>query len=132
MWAVAEKNPKFVDLLTGSLQNVLGINVSEANAANWVQAIGVVDVTLAILLVAAIIGLFATNGGLKRLATSKLLVYIYAWGVFWGFVTAASRITAAGVFYPEIWDLVERGPNFLLPLVGLLVVLRLRSSALMK
>jgi hypothetical protein len=74
------------------------------------------------------LGLFVSGNGLRWLATSKLLLYIYAWGIFWGFTTAASRITAAGVFYPEVWDLVERAPNFTIPLVGLLVVLKLRNS----
>jgi hypothetical protein len=128
MWAAAEKNPKFIDLLTGSFSNVLGVTISKATATNWVQIIGVADIILAIILLAATAGLFVSEGGLRRLATSKLLVYIYAWGIFWGFMTAASRVTAAGVFYPEVWDLVERAPNFTLPLVGFLVILKLRNS----
>lgn len=77
MWAAAEKNPKFVDLLTGSFQHVLGITMNKTTATNWVQFIGIVDITLAVILTAATIGLFVSGGGLRRLATSKLLMDAY-------------------------------------------------------
>ncbi|HET8671098.1 MAG TPA: hypothetical protein VFM05_10860, partial [Candidatus Saccharimonadales bacterium] len=123
------KNPKFLELLSGSLKNVLGVDIDKATATSWVQFIGVVDIVLSVVLLAAAVGLFVSNGWLRRLATSNVLLAIYSWGVFWGFMTAASRVTAAGTFYPEIWDLVERAPNFTLPLIGFLVVYRLRKSS---
>ncbi|HEV8681513.1 MAG TPA: hypothetical protein VGS09_01885 [Actinomycetota bacterium] len=44
-------------------------------------------------------------------------------------MTAASRVTAAGTFYPEVWDVVERGANFLLPAAMLYLTLVLRRPA---
>lgn len=128
MWAAVEKNPKFIELITDSFDNLFGITVSKVTGSDWVQFIGVVDVMLAATFTLATIGLFASGGWLKRLSTSKLIVGLYAWAVTWGFVTALSRVTAAGTLYPEIWDIVERGPNFVLPLIGLLIVLRLRKG----
>ena len=128
MWAAIEKTPKFADLLSSSLQNVFGITISEATATNWVQYIGVVDLVLAIIFAAATIGLFTSSGWLARLATSRLIVGLYAWGAFWGFLTALSRVTAADAWYPEIWDWVERGPNFTIPIIGLIMILQLRKS----
>ncbi len=127
MWAAAEQSPKFVELITGSYKNVLGGDLDVSTATSWLQFIGTVDVFLAAILAIATVGIFAGKGRLNNLASSKLVVGIYAWAVLWGFVTAASRVTAAGAFYPEVWDWVERGPNFMLPLIGLIMVLHLRG-----
>lgn len=125
MWAISGKD-SFVKLLTGSFQNVLGITVDTATATSWVKFIGWVDITIAVILVFATIGYLSSSAsdGLKKLATSKLVVMIYAWGVFWGFMTAASRVTAVGELYPEIWDLIERGPNFAIPAIGLILTMK--------
>ena len=128
MWAVVEKSPKFVQLLTGSYENIFGSTLSDATATNWVQFIGKIDITLAIIFALATVGLLMSGGRLKSLSTSRLLVGLYAWGVFWGFATALSRVTAADTWYPEIWDWVERAPNFALPLIGLIIVLQLRKE----
>lgn len=62
-----------------------------------------------------LIGAIAGKGVLYRLAYSRIALAVYAWGALWGFATAASRVTAVGEFYPEVWDVVERAPNFMLP-----------------
>jgi hypothetical protein len=36
-------------------------------------------------------------------------------------------MTAPGSFYPEVWDWVERAPNFMLPLALIYVVRRHRT-----
>lgn len=127
MWAAVEHNPKFAPLLSGSLDNVLGISISKVTATDWVSFIGLVDIVLSVIIFAAVVGLFVSSGWLKRLSTSRPLAGIYAWGAVWGFLTALSRVTSADAWYPEFWDWVERAPNFAIPLVGLMVVLQLRK-----
>ena len=122
MWAIGGKE-SFVKLLTGSFNNVLGISIDTATATSWVKLIGWIDITISVILLFAAIGYLYSGASktLKNLATSRIVLFIYAWGVFWGFMTAASRVTAAGVLYPEIWDLIERGPNFAIPAIGFLL-----------
>ena len=134
MWAIGGKD-KFVQLLTGSFDNVLGISVGTATGTTVVKAIGYVDVAVAVVLALATVGVFVAGGVLRRLATSPLVLALYAWGVVWGVLTAVSRVTASGEYLPpadgvlhwEMWDLIERAPNFAIPLVGLLLVRELRK-----
>lgn len=114
MWAIDGKE-SFVELFTGSFEHVLGVNVATDTATNWVKAIGWLDITLSLVMLLMLIGNIQAKGVLYRLAYSPIAYAVYGWGVLWGFATAASRVTAAGVFMPEIWDLVERAPNFMLP-----------------
>jgi hypothetical protein len=114
MWAVGKKDA-FVELFTGSFDNVLGVTVSTSTATAWVQAIGWFDISLTVVLVAMLVGNIRAKGALYRLAYSRAALVVYGWGALWGFVTAASRVTAVGQFYPEVWDVVERAPNFMLP-----------------
>lgn len=114
MWAIDGKE-SFVKLFTGSFDNVLGVNVATDTATNWVKGIGWLDITLSVVMLLMLIGNVQAKGVLYRLAYSPIALAVYGWGVLWGFATAASRVTAAGVFMPEIWDLVERAPNFMLP-----------------
>ncbi len=114
MWAIDGKE-SFVELFTGSFKNVLGVTVATDTATTWVKGIGWLDITLSVLMVLMLIGNVQARGALYRLAYSPIALVVYSWGVLWGFATAASRVTAAGVFMPEIWDLVERAPNFMLP-----------------
>jgi hypothetical protein len=114
MWAVDSKDT-FIQLFTGSFDHVLGVTVSNGTATNWVNAIGWVDVCITAVIVVMLIGNLMAKGSLYEFAYSKVALGIFAWGAFWGFVTAASRVTAAGQFYPEVWDFVERAPNFMLP-----------------
>jgi hypothetical protein len=120
MWAVRGKD-SFVELVTGSFDNVLGVTVSTGTATDIVKVIGFFDIGISIVMAAAVIGVAARSGALYRFAASPIMVGVWIWAIVWGFVTGASRMTGAGAFYPEIWDLVERGPNFLVP-AGLLVL----------
>ena len=79
-------NPAFVDLLIGSAENLLGLTQTVTNVLLYI--IGAIDIVLAVLLL----------GTRWR--------WVPAYLAFWGFVTACSRITAAGLIgfafaYPE-------------------------------
>src|SRR3990167_958466 len=129
LWAIGGK-ASFVELLSGSFENVLGVTIDPDSAVNWVKIIGWVDITIAVVLALAAIGYLykKASPALQNLAVSKLVLALYAWGVIWGFLTALSRVTAAGDFYPEIWDLVERGPNFIIPAIGFILTSRARNG----
>jgi hypothetical protein len=115
MFAATLTNEKFPTLLSGSLDNVLGVTVSLETAESWVQAIGFADLAIVAVMTLMLIGNVLAKGRLYEFAYSKTALVIYAWGAVWGLVTAASRVTAAGQIDPEIWDVVERAPNFMLP-----------------
>lgn len=81
-------NPAFVDLLIGSASNLLWLTLSESVANIMLYIIGAIDVILAGLLI------------------FMRWRWVPAYLAFWGFVTACSRITAAGLIgfasaYPE-------------------------------
>lgn len=114
MWAVDGKE-SFVKLFTGSFDHVLGVTVSTGTGTSWVKGIGWFDLAVSAVMLAMLAGVIYGKGALYRLAYSPVAVAIYAWGVLWGFATAASRVTAVGDIYPEIWDVIERAPNFMLP-----------------
>jgi hypothetical protein len=114
MWAIDGKD-SFVKLFTGSFDHVLGVTVATDTATSWVKGIGWFDIAVTAVLVLMLIGVILGKGALYRLAYSPIAVAVYAWGALWGFATAASRVTAVGEFYPEVWDVVERAPNFMLP-----------------
>src|SRR6185503_13770842 len=95
--------------------HVLGVTVATDTGTSWVKGIGWFDIAVTAVLVLMLIGVILGKGALYRLAYSPIAVAIYAWGALWGFATAASRVTAVGEFYPEVWDVVERAPNFMLP-----------------
>lgn len=115
MWAATLDNDKFPELFKGSVDNVLGVTVSQGTAETWVQVIGFADIAITAVLVLMLIGNILGRGALFEFAYSRAALVLLAWGVLWGFVTAASRVTAPGEFYPEVWDIVERAPNFMLP-----------------
>jgi hypothetical protein len=114
MWAIDGKD-SFVKLFTGSFDHVLGVTVGTDTATNWVQAIGWFDIAVSCVIVAMLIGNIQAKGRLYAFAYSKVALVIYAWAALWGFATAASRVTAVGELMPELWDVVERAPNFMLP-----------------
>jgi hypothetical protein len=114
MWAIDGKD-SFVKLFTGSFDHVLGVTVATDTATNWVKGIGWFDIAVTAVLVLMLIGVILGKGALYRLAYSPIAVAVYAWAALWGFATAAARVTAVGEFYPEVWDVVERAPNFMLP-----------------
>jgi hypothetical protein len=114
MWAIDGKE-SFVTLFSGSFDHVLGVDVATGTATNWVKGIGWFDLTVSVVLTLMLVGVLLGRGALYRFAYSPIALVIYGWAAFWGFTTAASRVTAVGVFYPEVWDVVERAPNFMLP-----------------
>lgn len=93
-----------------------------------VRTIGVVDIVLSIAMAAMLFGVVRGRGKFHALAYSPIAIGVYAWAVLWGFLTAASRMTAAGVFFPEVWDLVERAPNFMIPAALLYLVVSYRKT----
>jgi hypothetical protein len=115
MFAATLTNDKFPTLLTGTFDNLFGVTMSQGTAEAWVQAIGFFDLAVVAVLVAMLVGNIQAKGALYEFAYSKFALVLLAWGALWGFLTAGSRVTAAGELYPELWDVVERAPNFLLP-----------------
>jgi len=115
MFAATLTNDKFPTLFSGSLDNVLGVTVSLETAESWVQAIGFADLAVVAVMTLMLAGNILAKGRLYEFAYSRAALVVYAWGAIWGFVTAASRVTAAGEIDPAIWDVVERAPNFMLP-----------------
>jgi len=118
----------FITLFKGSFDNVLGVTVSTGTAEGWVRAIGYFDLAVTAVLVGMLIGNITQRGTLYKLAYSNVAIALYAWAAFWGFVTAASRMTAVGQLFPEFWDLVERAPNFMLPTALILLVRHYQSD----
>ena len=81
-------NPAFVDLLIGSADNLLGLALSQSFTNILLYLIGAVDILMAVLLICT------------------RWRWVAGYLAFWGFVTACSRITAAGLIgfasaYPE-------------------------------
>jgi hypothetical protein len=130
-WAAIVNYDKFRGLLSDSLNNVFGVSttIDDAGISAAVRSIGWADITVSLVIVALAVGVYRGHGALARFASSRVALAIYAWGILWGFVTAASRVTAAGTFYPEVWDVVERGANFLLPAALLYLTFVLRRPA---
>ena len=124
-WAVSGK-VGFADLITKSLQNVFGLSVSTATALPWVKFIGAVDLTIALIMVLALIGVWTGRGSLARLARSRGMVLLFVWAVFWGLATAFSRVTAHNFEAIYLLDFIERGGNFFGAAIGLYLTLMLR------
>jgi hypothetical protein len=115
MFAATLTNDKFPTLLSGTFDNLFGVTMSQGTAEAWVRGIGFVDLGIVAVLALMLIGNVIAKGALYEFAYSKFAIVLLAWGVVWGFLTAGSRVTAAGQLWPEMWDVVERTPNFLLP-----------------
>ncbi len=89
-------NPQFIDLIIGSMNNVLGVRVTEAVALQIMQVIGWVDIIVAISVLL------------------KPHKYLLAWLLFWSTITAFSRMTALGMgAYTEV---LLRASHILAPL----------------
>src|SRR5215207_632490 len=119
----AKAEPEFVDLVTGSYDKVLGATMSHSTAVGLVNAIGYLDIALAIVFAGLVIGAIAR----KSFAFSKPVMYLFGWAAAWGFLTALSRFTAV-MNGKEVWDVIERGPNYLLP-AGLIYLIYLVRKA---
>jgi hypothetical protein len=110
----------FIELVTGNYDNVLGGTMSASTAQNWVNFIGWLDIVLAI----AFFGLvFAAVTGRKSIAYSPVALALFGWAMVWGFLTALSRFTV-GFEGITIWDVVERGPNYMAPAAMVYIVYR--------
>jgi hypothetical protein len=102
----------FVELVTGTYDNVLGGTMSVSTAETWVNIIGWLDIGLAV----AFFGLaYAAFSGRDNIAYSPIALGLFGWAIIWGFLTALSRYTAEDFAGIAIWDVVERGPNYLAP-----------------
>lgn len=107
-WAVAivfvahgvealQLNPKFTDLLIGSTQRTLGVELSESAAERILMAVGVVDIVVAIACVCV-----------RWLA-------VIGWIALWGGITACSRIVALG--WETAWhEALTRAPHCGVPM----------------
>lgn len=124
-WAVSGK-VAFADLITGSLESTLDISMSTETALGLVKFIGWVDLTIAALLVLALIGVWMGRGTLARFAYSRVMVVLFVWAVFWGLATAFSRVSAHGFETIYLFDFIERGGNYFGAAMGLYLTLLLR------
>jgi hypothetical protein len=106
----AKGQASFVELVTGTYDKLLGGSMSESTATTWVNVIGWLDIALAIVFAALVIAAIAQ----KAIAYSPVAIGLFAWAAIWGFLTALSRFTAV-LDGAEVWDVVERGPNYLAP-----------------
>lgn len=119
--------PSFIELITGSFDRVLKLSVSKETATVWLDVIGSVDLGIAALMLLMLVGDIRGTGALYRFAYSRTALVVYCWAALWGFVTAGSRVTAVGELFPELWDVLERAPNFMLPAALAYLVYRHRS-----
>ena len=107
----AKGEEKFVALVTGTYDKVLGGTMSTSTATSWVNVVGWLDIALAIVFVGLVIAALTDR---DNIAYSPVAMYLFGWAMVWGFLTALSRFTAE-MNGKEVWDVVERGPNYLLP-----------------
>ncbi|MER6592162.1 hypothetical protein ABT214_09965 [Micromonospora purpureochromogenes] len=114
VWAILGQH-SFVELITGSFDHLLGVTVRERTATTWLDAIGALDLAVAALMLLMLIGAILGTGPLYRFAHGRTALVVWTWAALWGLVTAVSRVTAAGEVIPELWDVVERAPNVMLP-----------------
>ena len=52
---------------------------------------------------------------------------LFAWAAIWGFLTALSRFTAV-LNGAQVWDVVERGPNYMAPAGLVYLIYRIRKD----
>ena len=123
----AKGEEKFVALVTGSYDKLLGGSMSDGTATTWVNVIGWLDIALAVVFV----GLVAAALSKKAIAYSPVAIGLFAWAATWGFLTALSRFTAV-LDGAEVWDVVERGPNYMLPAGIVYMIYRIRKNEVTK
>jgi hypothetical protein len=119
----AKGSDKFVALVTGSYDKVLGGTISTGTANNIVNVIGGIDIALAVVFAGLVIAAIYR----KAIAYSPLALGLFAWAALWGFITALSRFTAT-LNGHEVWDVVERGPNFMLPAALVYGIYKIRQT----
>ncbi|WP_164101289.1 hypothetical protein [Candidatus Laterigemmans baculatus] len=91
-----ERHPAFIDLIITSSQNLLGIRIEESQAGAVLRIIAVVDFAVALLLLV------------------RPWRPILFWMLFWGLVTACSRMTSYG--WGAYTDVLLRTTHFAIPL----------------
>ena len=120
----AKGKESFIELVTGTYDKVLGGTMSTSTAESWVNFIGWLDIGLAV----AFLGLtLSAITGRDSIAYSPVAMYLFGWAMVWGFLTALSRYTA-GLEGIAVWDVVERGPNYLAPAAFVYIVHRKMQS----
>jgi len=124
-WAVSGK-VSFAELITGSLQSTLSFSMPVETALGLVRFIGWIDLTIAAVMLLALVGVWVGKGLLARLARSRIMVALFVWAVFWGLATAFSRVTANDFETIYLLDFIERGGNYFGAALGLYLTLLLR------
>jgi len=119
----ARGEPKFIGLLTGTYDKLLGGTMSTGTADNIVNVIGGIDIAVAVVFAGLVIAAVSR----KAIAYSPLALGLFGWAAFWGLVTALSRFTAT-LNGHDIWDVIERGPNFMLPAAVAYGIYKIRTS----
>lgn len=119
----AKGEPKFIGLVTGSYDKLLGGSMSTGTAENIVNVIGWLDIGLAVVFAGLVVAAIQKRG----IAYSPLAMGLFTWAATWGFLTALSRFTAV-LDGAKTWDVVERGPNYLLPAGLVYLIYRLRQE----
>ncbi|MBI2618155.1 hypothetical protein HYW58_01760 [Candidatus Kaiserbacteria bacterium] len=125
-WALSGK-VAFADLITDSLESTFNIFMATETALGWVKFIGVVDLTIAVIMTLALIGVWRGTGFLAKFARSRVMVALFTWGIFWGLATGFSRVSAHGYDAIYLLDLIERGGNYFGAAIGLYLTLMLRK-----
>ena len=123
----AKGQENFVALVTGTYDKLLGGSMSDSTATTIVNVIGWLDIALAVVFAGLIIAAITQ----KAIAYSPLAMGLFAWAAAWGFLTALSRFTAV-LNGAEVWDVVERGPNYMAPAGLVYLVYRIRKDQAVK
>ena len=119
----AKGEEKFGALVTGTYDKLLGGSMSTDTATSIVNVIGWIDIGLAAVFAALVIGAIRH----KAFAYSPVAIGLFVWAAIWGFLTALSRFTAV-LNGAEVWDVVERGPNYLAPAALVYLIYRIRKT----
>jgi len=119
----AKAQDTFLELATGSYDKLLGGSMSQDTAVAIVNTIGWIDIALSVVFAGLV---YAAIAG-KKIAYSTPAMVLFGWAAFWGFVTALSRFTAE-LNGKEVWDVIERGPNFLLPAALVYLIYQVRKD----
>src|SRR5215216_3000403 len=119
----AKGEEKFVALVTGTYDKLLGGSISDSAATTIVNVIGWLDIALAVVFAGLVIAAITQ----KAIAYSPVAIGLFAWAAAWGFLTALSRFTAV-LNGADVWDVVERGPNYMAPAALVYLIYRMRKT----
>lgn len=102
-------NPRFIDLIIGSMYRVFGMGVSESSSKIVLTVIGIADIVVAVLVL---------------VRPGRKVLY---WMCFWGLLTALSRPLAMGfASYP---DVLIRAAHYLAPIALWLLIRYTRQQS---